>query len=326
MPHQAMTIGKLHRLHRCSTDSGQFAMLALDHRNSLKRSFNSTTPDSVPFERLAGFKRAVVSELSLIASAILLDPEYGLKPALRTNAIARGCGLVVAVERSGYAGSSQARRSEILPGWNVGKTARVGGDAVKLLVHYHPEAPNVGEQEALVQQVAESCWQHDIPFFLEPLTYSLDLEQRGLSSTEKRAVVVKTAAQLTPMGVDVLKAEFPLDIATEPNETVWEDACVELSQASACPWVLLSAGVSFDDFERQTVVACNAGASGVLAGRAVWKEAVGLTEGGRQTFLAEQASARMERLTTIVNKYGRPYTDIYPKPDSRLDMNWYFDY
>src|SRR5690606_11666550 len=154
-------------------------------------------------------------------------------------------GLVVAVEETGYTGEPTARKSQVLPGWSVEKIARMRAAAVKLLVYYHPEAPNAAEQEALVREVGEACARHDIPFFLEPLSYALGGSPGKLTAAEKRAVVVETARRLTPLGVDVLKAEFPGDSKAEPDEAVWAEACRELSAASQVPWVLLSAGVTF---------------------------------------------------------------------------------
>jgi tagatose-1,6-bisphosphate aldolase len=98
-------------------------------------------------------------------------------------------------------------------------------------------------------------------------------------------VVVETARRLVVPGVDVLKAEFPLDITAEPQERIWAEACSELTAASPVPWVLLSASVDFETFLRMLTVACQSGASGVAVGRAVWQEAAGLTGEKRLAFL-----------------------------------------
>jgi tagatose-1,6-bisphosphate aldolase len=126
---------------------------------------------------------------------------------------------------------------------------------------------------------------------------------------------------LVPLGVDVLKAEFPVDVKVEPEESVWREACEELTDASDVPWVLLSAGISYDIFLKQVRTACEAGASGVMAGRAVWREAVTLDRLVRNTFLQSVARERMQRLQSLCEALGRPFTAVYDPPE--LTYDWY---
>lgn len=320
------TIGKIRRLQQCSTPQGKFVMFALDHRGNLRHSLRPEAPDTVTYEQMVSFKQELITEISAKATAVLLDPVYGVGPAIVSGAIAPEAGLIVAVEKTGYTGDPTARESQILDGWSVEKIVRLGASGVKLLLYYHPDAPSAAEQEALVQQVAQECQSFDIPLFLEPLSFSLDPAQAKLASPEKRQVVVETARKLTPMGVDILKAEFPLNIADEANENRWAEACAELSAASLVPWVLLSAGVSYEDFERQTTIACQSGASGVLVGRAVWQEAANNDGPARTEFLRTTASVRMQRLAEIIGRYGRAWTDFYPNLSDSVVEGWYEKY
>jgi len=318
------SIGKLRRLQQCASTDGFFTILALDHRGNLRRNLNPTYPEQVTYEAMVAFKQQVTAALGPVSSAVLLDPEYGAAQAIASGALPGHTGLVVAVEKTGYSGDPNDRESMILPGWSVEKIARMGASAVKLLLYYHPQAENAAGQEALVSQVAAACRDYDIPFFLEPLSFSLDPAVKALASPEKRRVVVETARRLTPLGVDVLKAEFPLSITGEKDESVWHAACAELSQASAAPWVLLSAGVDFEDFQRQTAVACAAGASGVMAGRAVWKEAAERQGAAREEFLRGTAVERMLRLQATIEAAGRPWADFYTPPI--VEEGWYRRY
>jgi len=154
----------------------------------------------------------------------------------------------------------------------------------------------------------------------------LDPAVKKLATVEKRVVVTETARRLTPFGVDVLKAEFPVNIDDEKDESVWAEACSRVSEASVCPWIILSAGVTFAEFERQTIVACQNGASGVLVGRAVWAEAADLTGTARQAFLKTTAIERMNRLTEVIEQYGRPWTDFYRDLASSVSEEWYRKY
>ena len=149
---------------------------------------------------------------------------------------------------------------------------------------------------------------------------------KKLPSAEKRVVVTETARKLTPLGVDVLKAEFPINIADEKNETVWADACAELNEASLCPWIILSAGVSFEQFERQTAVACQNGASGVLVGRAVWAEAADLQGEARAEFLQSTAIERIKRLTAVIEMHGVPWSAYFPDITAAVSEGWYEAY
>ena len=127
-----------------------------------------------------------------------------------------------------------------------------------------------------------------------------------------------------PLGVDVLKAEFPIDVKAEPDEKVWRAACEELSAACSVPWVLLSGGVPFETFLRQTQIACDAGASGVMVGRAVWSEAVTVDVEARRGFLSTVAFERMRRLRELCDGHGRRFTELYERP--RSGPGWHRGY
>ncbi|MEO8609333.1 MAG: tagatose 1,6-diphosphate aldolase [Chloroflexota bacterium] len=320
----SLSIGKLRHLQQCSTPNGALAILALDQRNNLRQALNPDNPDAVTFADMVAFKREVVANVGRAACAVLLDPEFGAAQCIQSGALSGQTGLVAAIEATGYTGDPTARESQILPGWSVAKAKRMGASAVKLLVYYHPDVPSAAGIEALVRQVAAECDEHEIPLFLEPLSYSPDPARKKLSPDERKYVVLESARRLTPLGVDILKAEFPLDTVIETDEVRWLEACQQLSAASVVPWVLLSAGVDFDTYLRQVIVACHAGASGVAAGRAVWKEATTVTGEGRQNMLMGTSRRRMERLTEVCDALARPWTDFFNTPD--IEENWYAAY
>jgi tagatose-1,6-bisphosphate aldolase len=126
------------------------------------------------------------------------------------------------------------------------------------------------------------------------------------------------------LGGDVLKTEFPVDVKAFPELGQWEAACRELTEASTIPWVLLSAGVDYPVFENEAEVACRAGASGILAGRAIWKEALEVPEHERLTFLEGIGRERMQNLDAICNRYARPYTELFASQS--LTEDWYACY
>ena len=318
---KSITIGKLRGLQQISSARGTFTALALDHRQNLRRALHPTDPTRVSDAQLSSFKLDVTAALASEATAILLDPEVSAAQAIAQYVIPRNVGLVVAVESTGYTGDATARHAQILPGWSVEKAKRMGASAIKLLVYYHPDSSTAPEIEWFTAQVAEDCIRHDLVLMLEPLSYSLD-ETKKLSSEEKRYVVIETARRLTALNVDILKAEFPLDV-NEMDETKCMDACQEISSISRVPWILLSAAVDFDVFLRQVTVACNAGASGIAVGRAVWQEAVTMSVEERTRFLQTTARARISRLTSLCQALAKPYMDFY-QPEALFD--WYKTY
>jgi tagatose 1,6-diphosphate aldolase len=312
-----ITIGKLRGLQQIASKRGTFTCLALDHRQNLRKA----NPAFVSDAELSRFKLDVASTLGPRATAILFDPEVSAAQAIAGRALPHEVGLVVAVESTGYTGDATARHAQIIPGWNVEKAKRMGASAIKLLVYYHPDSSTAKEVEDFTSNIAEECRKHDLVLMLEPLSYSLD-ENKKLSSNEKRHVVVETAKRLTPLDVDILKAEFPLDL-NETDESKWLAACKEISSASLTPWILLSAAVDYDTFVRQVTVACNAGASGIAVGRAVWQEAVTMTGVERVEFLRKVARPRLSRLTSLCHALAKPFTDFY---SAEAPFDWYKTY
>ncbi len=314
---QKISIGKLRGLQQISSQRGTFTALALDHRQNLRKANPALASD----ENLSRFKLDVTSVLASRSTAVLLDPEVSAAQAVAQHAIPNNIGLVVAVESTGYAGDATARQAQLIPGWSVEKAKRMGASAIKLLVYYHPDSPTAHEIESFTKNIAEECAKHDLVLMLEPLSYSLD-ESKKLSSEEKRYVVVESAKRLTPLGADILKAEFPLDV-TESDQRLWKDACEEISAAAQGPWILLSAAVDFEIFLQQVVVACNAGASGIAVGRAVWKEAVMMDGAERIEFLRTTARERISRLTSLCHALAKPYADFYT---ADAPFGWYKNY
>ena len=315
-----LTIGKLRGLQQCASSRGTFTCLALDHRQNLRRSLNPENPNAVPDLALTDFKLEVAETLANEASAVLFDPEYSAAQAVAGGILPKDAGLVVAVEATGYTGDPTARQSRILPGWSMAKAKRMGASMVKLLVYYHPDSPTASEIENFVIQVAEEGKKYDLGIMLEPLSYSLDGGK--LSSAEKRKVVIETAHRLTPLGADLLKAEFPLS-TREASQNSWSEACAEISSASTLPWILLSAAVDFETYLHQIEIACNAGASGAAVGRAVWKEAVAMKPDERREFLNGEARERLSRLTALSTALGKPWTDFFTAGEMK---DWYKNY
>ena len=298
-----------------------FGIIAFDQRGSYRKMM----PEGASYEMLARVKGEIIGALSKEASAILTDPTYGLNAAMEMSPKS---GLLLALEKSGYSGDSSYRKTELIPSWTPEKIRKAGASAVKFMVYYHPESGALAKElEGLIGRVVADCHQWDLPLFLEPMSYSLDpavSKDSAEFAAERPSVVIETARRLSRSGADVLKLEFPHDIKFNLDRTEWQKACAALSEASAVPWVLLSAGVDFDQFKPQAQVACERGASGFLAGRAIWKEAAAMSEAARADFLENTARDRLRQLLDIAASSARPWTDFYCAPQS--SESWYESY
>lgn len=328
-----LTIGKIRGLQQIADPAGIMAMCAMDHRGTLQRLIDPATPERVTDEMLSVYKQDLTETLAPEASAVLLDPLYGAAQSIAGGVLPGDVGLLVSLEESGYEQAAEGRVTTLLLEWSVEKIKRMGASAVKVLLYYRPDrAESAGRQQAVVRHVAEDCRRADIPFLLEPIAYPVDEKGRDPAQFAQRKtdLVVESERQLTGLGLDVLKAEFPADLRHERDDGRLRAACDRLDAASAVPWILLSAGVSFEDFARQVKIACQAGASGFLGGRAIWEEATRLPDAReRRQWLATVGAERMRRLRAIAAEFGRPWWKKWAREVSELvevSPRWYQRY
>jgi tagatose 1,6-diphosphate aldolase len=319
-----ISIGKLRGLQQCSTSKGVIALLALDHRQNLRKALHPAQPEKTTDQDLIDFKAAIIANLAPAGSSILLDPQFSAAQAIEGSYLPGNIGLVLALEETGYTGDAHSRQSNILDGWNVKKAKRMGASAVKLLVYYHPDAPVSTRIRDLVRSVGQQCEEDDLAYFIEPLTYSASSPNSKLDAGERCEVILQNARDLTPLGADILKVEFPLDVSVDKDEAEWLEACQKLTKASAIPWVLLSASVDYETYLKQVDTACTVGACGVAAGRAVWQEAVGMQGQALVGFLRTTAFERMRKIRELCDRKARPWESAFSMPHSRPD--WYRSY
>jgi len=306
-----LSIGKLRGLQQVADGNGFLTICAIDHRGALQRAMNEKDPDAVTFQDMVNFKLDLCRAVAPYASAVLLDPVYGAAQAVASGILPGHIGLLVSLEKTGYSGEKTARITELLPDWSVEKVKRMGASAVKLLVYFRPDLKEIASKQLdLLARVADQCVREDIPLLVEPVSYPV--EEVGVSSSKfaemKPELVIETARQITALPIDVLKAEFPADMDFEQDEKKLLPLCQELDRASQLPWVLLSAGADFRTFKKQVEIACKAGASGFLAGRALWQEGVQIrSREERMNFFKSTAAPRLKELADLVNEYGKPW-------------------
>ncbi len=303
------------------------AMCALDHRGSLMKMLSTGQSQGAGYQEMVDFKLDLCRVVAPHATAILLDPIYGAAQAIAAGVIPKTTGLLVSLEGSGYSGEAEARVTNLLPEWDVKKIRKMGATAAKLLLYYRPDVDVAPKQLNTVQKLGTDCVAEDIPFVVEPVSYRVANKEASPEDFAgvKAQLVIETAKQITALPVDVLKAEFPADLEYEKDKARLLNLCHQLSEASQVPWVILSAGVNFELFCQEVELACRAGASGFLAGRALWQEATQIkSREERLKFLETTVVSRLESLTELANAYGTPwYAGLEA---TEVDENWHRRY
>jgi tagatose 1,6-diphosphate aldolase len=316
-----LTPGKVRGLSATSTREGVFSVLAIDHRDSLRVVLDPSDPEGISASVMTEVKLSLLEGLADQASAVMLEPEYSAAQAIVTRALPGHVGFLAAIEAQGYLGDPAARRTLLLEDWGVEKAKRLGANGIKLLVLYRPDAGSISEaQEGTIAEVVADCAKHDIPLFLEPLLY-----EGGTNRTlDRRALVVETVRRLGALGPDVLKVQFPLDTDAAPDRAIWLDACAELDDVSPVPWALLSGGGSYERFREQVEIACRAGASGFMVGRALWGDYVTAPLESQPELLRTTVQPRFAELAAIARQHGNDWALRHSLPHA--DEQWYRSY
>lgn len=324
-----VTMGKIRGMQQLSTDEGIFTILACDQRGALRRMMESAGRTPVTHASVVQMKADIVAPLAKMASGVLLDPDYAAAHLIAADVMPGRTGLVVSLEQTGYGDREGDRLTSLLEHWGVDKIKAMGAAAVKLLVYYNPRREAAAEnQRRIVAEVAEQCKAYDIPFMLEPLAYPTKDGDKETFIREKPDLVVETAVHMSEYAVDLLKMEFPVHSSID-DVGLWREQCERLDEACRVPWALLSAGVGFEQYARQLQVACEAGASGFVCGRAIWREAVEITdETKRPTFLNETMPGRLQTLVDIATSTGTSWKERPSHMYSLADVpeDWYVSY
>lgn len=288
-----------------ASKDGVFAIIAMDQRNTLRRMFEAVDIDASE-QDLRTVKADVARALTPVASGMLLDPTYGVPAVTETHALDSACGLLVAAEppiRDSYNGEPRTRRD---PELNAAWVASQGGDALKFLVQLRADrsTPTAGEPDLsaevldVCREIITDCHSAGLPAVIENLVYALPSEE--LSGKAREDAIIAAAAALDELDIDLLKLEYP----GSPG------SCRRLAETLHRPWAVLSAGVPFEAFSDVLKIAFDeGGASGFIAGRSIWREALPLSGVERQRFLDTVARPRLDDLVAVANQRARPWTE-----------------
>src|SRR5947199_1273725 len=284
-----LTPGKLAGLQRVSDKRGVIAAAAMDQRGSLQKSLAKEKGGDITDAMMEEFKSLVTEVLTPHASAILLDPEWGLPASKRR---AKNAGLLLAYEKTGYEKTVPGRLPDLLPHCSVKQLKEDGADCIKILLYYTPFDPkDVNDQKhAWVERIGDECRANDIPYFLEFVGYDEGTDEKGLEYAKKKPhIVTESMREFTKdrYGVDVLKVEGPVNMkfvegtksfggqkAYNKKEAI--DLFHNAAGVATKPFIYLSAGVSNAEFSETLELAGESGVkfNGVLCGRATWKDGI----------------------------------------------------
>lgn len=312
-----MSPGKFRGMQRLAAPNGTLKMLAVDQRTPILGPIAAARGRAeAPYEDVAAFKELLVRHLASEASAVLVDPIYGFPRALPL--IGRETGLMLTLEHSFVDVTAGGKKTRSIPGWSVEKIRKAGGEAVKILVWYRSDAPEVVKEHQLeyVRQIGEACRRHDIVHLLELLVYPLPDEDPARYEASRSQLVQECVRDFRgpEFAVDIYKLEPPSKLADVPDPHGPEASAVQraydaMARELPAPWVLLSAGAGPEDFMRSLVYAYRAGASGYLCGRAVWQNAFEKFPdfAAMETELRERSLGHLKRINTLTEAEALPW-------------------
>jgi tagatose 1,6-diphosphate aldolase len=284
-----LTPGKLAGMKNVSNSRGVIAAAAMDQRGSLQKALAKEKGGEITDAMMEEFKSIVTEVLTPHASAILLDPEWGL-PAARRRA--KNAGLLLAYEKTGYDKTGPGRLPDLLDNWSVRRIKEAGADCVKVLLYYTPADGHAinDRKHAWVERIGDECRANDIPFFLEFVAYEEGVDEKGPEFAKKKPeMVIGSMSEFTKdnYGVDVMKVEVPINMKYVEGSKSFagqkaysrQEAMEFFRKAAAVatrPFIYLSAGVSNAEFNESLALAAESGVkfNGVLCGRATWKEGI----------------------------------------------------
>jgi tagatose 1,6-diphosphate aldolase len=327
--------GKLAGIEACADANGVIAAAAMDQRGSLKKAIAKARGSEVDNNALTEFKSAVTRVLTKHASAILMDPEFGL-PALEQRA--PGTGVLLAYEKTGYDATVKGRLPDLLPVWSVRRLVDAGANAIKILLYYNPfDEQGINEiKHAFIERIGDECASVDVPFFLEPICYDDNVGAESsfeFAKVKPKYVTAYMAEFSKPQyGVDVLKVEVPVNVKFVEGMRCYEGQTAytraeamnlfqEAAAASTKPFIYLSAGVTDDVFRETLELAAEAGTSfsGVLCGRATWQDGIPIygKEGlaALESWLEDRGVANITALNEVLATGAKPWWTIYGGKD-----------
>ncbi|MGW2477227.1 hypothetical protein [Streptomyces sp. NPDC001665] len=288
---------------RLSRPTGTFAMVAADQRDSLRTMMaeRARVPgDRIPDDDLTEFKLAVARTLGPHASALLIDRHYGYRRLIEEQVLPASCAPILAVDALDQEPGQPVEGTSLDPRIDPAAAAADGTHGLKLLVIWRRDERR-DERVALAARFVDLCRAAGLASVLEPVARPTPAEEVA-GTFRLNDAIVEAARELAPLRPSLYKGQVP-DGGTGPLTRLTAE-CERIDAVVDVPWVVLSQGVAPADFPTAVEAACRAGASGFLAGRALWTDAL---TGDRDAALRGPSTDRLRRLGEIVDAHGRPW-------------------
>jgi sulfofructosephosphate aldolase len=293
-----MTTLEQRALSRICTPEGRLLIVAADQRNGMKAVMPDptvgSTPATISTAQLAEAKADIVTHLGNHAPAILLDPEVALPEVVADGTLSPHTGLVVGMDASGFETRAGLRYTRFVDGVSPRTVRDLGGDAAKMLFYVRPDQQGVGSDvHKDISDLVDACNAEGVLLIVELLTYRLDDEDEQTYQERFPQLVVEAARLGATAGAKILKMAYPGS----------REASAEVTAAAdGTPWAVLSAGVDHDTFAGQVTEAVIGGASGAMAGRALWKDSLSTSSAVRESLLTTRALPRLRQLQDILSR------------------------
>ena len=280
-----------------SDADGSIRVLAIDHRDSMRKFLSSEAPDKAGYAdgtSITALKADIAGALIDLVSGVMLEPEFSIPQLLDAGLVPGHVGVIAALEAQGYLDDLATAVTSVLPGWSPRLALEAGASMVKLLLPYRPGSELAETQEAVARSVLASCAEAGVPLVLEPLLW-------GVSDPEEHArLVVETAARFAPLRPGLLKFPFPGDGRPDASRSATAcDAITEICTDNSVRWALLSGGGTFERYEQQLSVALAGGCSGFMVGRALWGDVVHTPVAHRRETIRRVVAPRLRQLNAL---------------------------
>lgn len=245
--------------------SGGFAMLAVDQREALRAMMaDAWGRPQISDEEVIDFKLNAARALTPFASAVLIDNQFALERAVQAQVVADSCALIASGDLFIPAHEELVGEVEIDPAIPPARAKELGAVAQKLLVIWRADQPAEPRID-LVKRFVAGCHDAGLLAIIEPVCKK---PVDAATEWDWNSSVITAARELGALGADLYKGEVPLHGKGDDDQI--RRYCAEMNAAIDSEWVVLSSGVAEADFPRAVELAVREGASGFLAGRAVW--------------------------------------------------------
>ncbi|MEP3036646.1 MAG: tagatose-bisphosphate aldolase [Pseudoruegeria sp.] len=294
-----MTTAETRGYQQICGDNGLMMVIACDQRGGMRKIL-ADTPEgqkAIGIDILGETKADITQFLANKATCVLLDATCAVPGVVDDGVLTRDTGLLVGLDDSGWdIDENGYRKSIMIPGVTARRVRELGGTGAKLMVYLRPDHAAANEYNLqIIRDIVADFAAEDLLLVVEILTYQVDGESDADYKAAFPGLIVECTKMALELGSKVLKMPYPGTA----------EACAEITAAcDGVPWAVLSAGVDHETFVGQVATAMENGASGVIAGRALWKDCISLDRSVSEDRLENIASARLREIQTILDDHA----------------------